>query len=192
LDVGARAGGPLFFAQYSYLGFDARKLHDPFTDYFQNNRNLALINRAYCIANPNHHKGYGPDSWGLTASDGPHGYNPNAPDTEEDTGTMTPTGALASFPYTPEASMLALKHYYRDLGDRAWGIYGPRDAFNLDQDWFAQIYMGLNQGPITVMVENYRTGLLWRLFMSNPEIAPMLDRIGLLPNITGDGLDRNR
>lgn len=172
------------------MGFDPRRLHDPFTDYFQNNRNLALINLAYCVANPRHHKGYGPNSWGITASDGPYGYNPNAPNEEDDTGTMTPTGALASFPYTPEASMAALKHYYRDLGDRVWGIYGPRDAFNFDQNWFAPIYMGLNQAPIMVMVENYRTGLLWSLFMSNPEIAPTLDRIGLL-HMERDRLDHN-
>ncbi|MFZ0520968.1 MAG: glucoamylase family protein [Candidatus Acidiferrales bacterium] len=178
LDVGTKEGDPLFFAHYSYMGFDPRGIRDRFTDYFENNRNLALINRAYCIENPRHHKGYGPDSWGLTASDGPEGYFPNAPGANDDTGTMTPTGALASFPYTPEASMAALKHFYRDLGDRLWGVYGPRDAFDLDDDWFAPIYMGLNQAPITVMIENYRTGLLWKLFMSNPEISPMLKRIG--------------
>ncbi len=182
LDVGSTTGDPLFFAHYSYMGFDPRGIRDPFTNYFENNRNLALINRAYCVANPAHHKGYGLDSWGLTASDGPNGYSPNAPDANDDTGTVTPTGALASFPYTPKASMGALKHFYRDLGDRLWGIYGPRDAFNLDPNWFAPIYMGLNQAPIVVMVENYRTGLLWRLFMSNPEIHPMLDRIGFVPD----------
>jgi hypothetical protein len=178
LDVGTKEGNPLFFAHYSYMGFDPRGIRDRFTDYFENNRNLALINRAYCIQNPEHHKGYGPDSWGLTASDGPSGYRAHAPDPHNDTGTMTPTGALASFPYTPEASMAALKHFYRDLGDRLWGIYGPRDAFDLDHNWFAPIYMGLNQSPITVMVENYRTGLLWKLFMSNPEMKPTLERIG--------------
>jgi hypothetical protein len=178
LGVGTKEGNPLFFAHYSYMGFDPRGIRDRFTDYFENNRNLALINRAYCIENPKHHKGYGPDSWGLTASDGPSGYRAHAPDPNNDTGTMTPAGALASFPYVPEASMAALKHFYRDLGDRLWGIYGPRDAFDLDHNWFAPIYMGLNQTPITVMVENYRTGLLWRLFMSNPEMKPMLERIG--------------
>jgi exo beta-1,2-glucooligosaccharide sophorohydrolase (non-reducing end) len=164
------------------MGFDPRGIRDAFTNYFENNRNLALINRAYCIANLGRHKGYGPDSWGLTASDGPKGYVAHAPDAEDDTGTMTPTGALASFPYTPDASMAALKHFYRDLGDRLWGVYGPRDAFNLDQNWFAPIYMGLNQAPIVVMVENFRTGLIWKLFMSNPEIRPMLDRIGFVPD----------
>ena len=170
----------MFFAHYSYMGFDPRGIRDPFTDYFENNRNLARINLAYCLENPGHHKGYGSDDWGLTASDGPTGYVAHAPTAGDDTGTMTPTGALASFPYTPEASMAAFKHFYRDLGDRLWGIYGPRDAFNLDKNWFTPIYMGLNQAPITVMIESSRSGLIWKLFMSNPEIPPMLKRIGFV------------
>lgn len=173
LDVGVGRGGPLFFTHYSYLGFDPHFLTDRYTNYFENNRNIARINLAYCTENPNHHKGYGPDTWGLTASDGPDGYAAEAPDEKDDFGTIAPTGALASFPYTPEASMAALKHYYRDLGDRLWGIYGPRDAFNLDRDWWSPIYMGLNQAPIVVMVENYRTGLVWKLFESNPEISSL-------------------
>jgi hypothetical protein len=178
LDVGVGSGGPLFFAQYSYMGLDPRGLRDRFTDYFRNNRNMALINRAYCIKNPKHFKGYGADSWGLTASDGPEGYLAHAPDAGDDDGTITPTGALASFPYTPEASMAAFKHFYRDLGDQVWGIYGPRDAFNESANWISPIYMGLNQAPIVVMIENYRTGLIWKVFLSNPEIQPMLDKIG--------------
>jgi hypothetical protein len=181
LDVATKYGNPLFFTHYSYMAFDPHGLRDKYVDYFENNRNLALINRAWCIENPEKHKGYGPDSWGLTASDGPEGYVPNAPDKDDDVGTMTPTGALSSFPYTPDFSMLAFKHFYRDLGDRLWGAYGPRDAFNMDQNWFAPIYMGLNQAPIVVMTENYRTGLIWKLFMSNPEIQPMLTKIGFQP-----------
>ena len=177
LDVGFDTGGPLFFTHYSYLGFDPHALTDRYTNYFENNRNIVLINRAYCLENPARHKGYGADMWGLTASDGPAGYLPHAPDARNDDGTMTPTGALASFPYTPEASMAAFKYFYRDLGDRVWGIYGPIDAFNLDRNWFAPIYMGLNQAPIAVMIENYRTGLVWKLFMSNPEIGPMVEHI---------------
>jgi len=178
LDVGVGDGGPLFFTQYSFMGFDPRGIHDRYTDYFDNNRNLARINLAYCIANPGHFKGYGPDDWGLTASDDQFGYSAHAPDRANDNGTITPTGALASFPYTPDASMAAFKHFYRDLGDRLWGPYGPRDAFNLTENWFSPIYMGLDQAPIVVMVENYRTGLIWKLFMSNPEIQPMLASIG--------------
>jgi hypothetical protein len=178
LDVGVGTGGPLFFTHYSYVGFDPHSLRDRFTSsYFDNNRNIALINRAYSISNPKHFEGYGPNAWGLTASDGPSGYVPHAPDNASDQGTLTPTGALASFPYTPEASMAAFKHYYRDLGFQLWDIYGPRDAYSPGQNWISPIYMGLNQAPITVMIENYRTGLVWKNFMSNPEIAQMLRKL---------------
>jgi len=181
LDVGVGTGGPLFFTHYSYFGFDPHSLHDRFTSsYFENNRNLALVNRAYCIDNPKHFPGYGADAWGLTAADGPEGYVPHAPDNADDRGTIVPTGALASFPYTPEASMVALKHYYRDLGAQLWDIYGPRDAYNPQYKWYSPIYMGLNQAPITVMIENHRTGLVWKQFMSNPEITQMLDKLNAL------------
>jgi len=178
LDVGVGTGGPLFFTHYSFFGFDPHSLHDKWTSsYFENNRNIALINRAYCIANPKKFEGYGANAWGLTASDGPWGYVAHAPDDANDKGTMTPTGALSSFPYTPEASMEAFKHYYRDLGAQMWDIYGPRDAYNPGQKWVSPIYMGLNQAPITVMIENYRTGLVWKNFMANPEIGEMLKKL---------------
>jgi hypothetical protein len=179
LNVGWGTGGPLFFTQYSFMGLDPHAVTDRFTNYFENNRKIARINRAYCAANPKHFKGYSADSWGLTASDGPEGYNPNAPNEWDDHGVMTPTGALASFPYTPEASMAALKHFYRDDGKWFWDIYGPRDAFEEENDWVSPIYMGLNQAPIAVMIENFRTGLIWKLFMSNQEILPMLKKAGL-------------
>lgn len=191
LDVGVGSGGPLFFTQYSFMGFDPRGIRDRFTDYFDNNRNLALINYEYCIHNPGKFKGYGPENWGLTASDDMLGYLAHAPDVADDNGTITPTGALASFPYTPDKSMAALKFFYRDIGDRLWGIYGPRDAFNLTQNWFSPIYMGLNQAPITVMIENERTGFIWKLFMSNPEIRPMLDKIGFQPDSTAVASDNH-
>jgi exo beta-1,2-glucooligosaccharide sophorohydrolase (non-reducing end) len=178
LDVGVGSGGPLFFTHYSFMGFDPHALHDRYTaSYFDNNRNIALINRAWCIANPKHFAGYGPDAWGLTAAFGFDGYSAPAPDANDDEGTLTLTGALASFPYTPEASMAAFKHYYRDLGAELWGIYGPQDNYNPSQNWVSYHYMGLNESPIVVMVENYRTGLPWRAFMSNPEIGAMLRRL---------------
>ncbi len=183
LDVGVGTGGPLFFTHYSYFGFDPHSLHDRYTaSYFENNRNFTLINRAYCIANPKHFAGYGPGAWGLTASDGPFGYVPHAPDDAGDKGTLTLTGALASFPYTAEASMEAFKHYYRDLGNQLWDIYGPRDAYNPGEGWISPIYMGLNQAPIAVMIENYRTGLVWKNFMANPEIAAMLGKLAAVTN----------
>jgi hypothetical protein len=178
LDVGVGTGGPLFFTQYSYMGFDPHAARDRYTNYFENNRNIALINYHYCIENPGHFKGYGPGTWGLTASDDQLGYSPHSPDAADDNGTITPTAALGSFPYTPEQSMAAFKHFYRDVGDRVWGVYGPRDAFNLTHNWYSPTYMGLDQAPIAVMVENYRTGLIWKLFMSNPEIQAMLTSVG--------------
>jgi exo beta-1,2-glucooligosaccharide sophorohydrolase (non-reducing end) len=182
LDVGVGSGGPLFFTHYSFLGFDPRGIRDRYADYFENNRNIARINYEYCVHNPGHYAGYGKDFWGLTASDGAHGYLPHSPTLRDDDGTMTFTGALSSFPYTPAESMAVLKHLYRDLGERAWGTYGPRDAMNLGLNWISPSYVGLNQAPIVVMVENYRTGLIWKLFMSNPEIRPMLNRIGFRPD----------
>jgi hypothetical protein len=182
LDVGVGTGGPLFFTQYSFLGFDPRGIRDRYTDYFNNNRNLALIDRAYCESNPGRFQGYGANDWGLTASDDQLGYSAHAPDRATDNGTITPTAALASFPYTPEASMAALKFFYRQLGDRLWGVYGPHDAFNLGRNWFSPVYMGLDQAPIVVMVENYRTGLVWKMFMANPEVQPMLAKIGFQPD----------
>jgi len=182
LDVGVGSGGPLFFTHYSFLGFDPNSIKDYYTNYFQNNQHIALINQAYCIDNPGNFIGYGENCWGLTASDDPWGYKAHEPVLRMDNGTITPTGALASFPYTPEESMKALKYFYFDLGDKLWGIYGFRDAFNISQNWIADIYMGLNQAPITVMIENYRSGLIWKLFMANPEIQDMLIKIGFVQN----------
>lgn len=177
LKVGVSNGGPLFFVHYSFLGLDPRRFKDKYTDYFTNNRNIALINYRYCIENPEKHKGYGKAAWGLTASDGLWGYSADEPVPHADHGKITPTGALASFPYTPEESMEALKNYYRNYGSFLWGEYGFRDAFNLDENWCSEIFMGLNQATITVMIENYRTGLLWKLFMSCPEIQVGLHKL---------------
>ena len=178
LDVGVGTGGPLFFTHYPFLGFDPHLLRDKYTNsYFANNRNIALINRAWCVDNPKRYEGYGADAWGLTASFGPNGYSTPAPDKVNDEGTITLTGALASFPYTPDASMAAFKHYYRDLGAELWGIYGPRDNYNPTLHWVSSHYMGLNQAPIVVMIENYRTGLLWKTFMSNREAQVALKKL---------------
>jgi len=168
LPLGPDYGGPLFFAHNSFLGLDPRGLKDRYADYWQQNVNHTLINRAHCVHNPGRFKGYGPDCWGLTASDDPLGYRVHAPD--EDTGVITPTAALASLPYTPDHSMRALRHFYRRLGSWIWGEYGFVDAFSEASDWYAPSYVGIDQGPIVVMIENYRSGLLWRLFMSCPEV----------------------
>ena len=175
LPLGPDYGGPLFFAHYSFLGLDPRGLKDRYADYWTQNVNHVLINREHCVRNPHGFKGYGPDCWGLTASDSNPGYRAHAPD--EDVGVITPTAALASFPYTPEHSMRALKYFYHQLGDRIWGEYGFVDAFSETDDWHASSYLAIDQGPIVVMIENYRTGLLWNLFMSCPEIRQGLRRL---------------
>jgi hypothetical protein len=182
--AGPFRGGPLFFAHYSFLGFDPRQKRDAYCNYFTRNRNHTLINRAYCIANPKNQAGYGPNSWGLTASDNPWGYLAHEPVFNQDNGTIAPTAALSSMPYTPVESMAALKHFYRERGASLWGYYGFYDAFNDGQNWVANSYLAIDQGPIIAMIENYRTGLLWNLFMSNPEIQPALDAIGFIPDIS--------
>ncbi len=175
LDVGEGNGSDLFFTHFSFFGFDPRGIHDRYTNYARNNRAIALISHAYCVENPRGFKGYGEDTWGLSAGINNGGGRPLPRD---DNGTINVMASLASMPWTPQESMAALKHYYRDLGDRVWGIYGFHDGFNETQHWFEEAYMALNQAPITVMIENYRTGLVWKNFMANPEIQPALDAIG--------------
>lgn len=182
LDVGVSNGGPLFFVHYSFLGLDPRRFTDRFTNYFSNNRNITLINYRYCCENPHNFPGYGKDCWGLTASDGPWGYKAREPVERMDDGTIAPTGALASFPYLPDEAMQALRFYYRSYGHFLWGEYGFRDAFNLKEDWVAPIFMGLNQAPVTVMIENHRSGLLWNLFMSSPDVQDGIRKLNEIGN----------
>ena len=179
LPLGGVGGGPLFFTHYSFLGFDPRNKKDQYANYFEQNRNQTLINRAYCILNPRQFPGYGPNCWGLTASDDPLvGYMAHEPTTWGDNGTIAPTAAISSMPYTPEESLAALKHFYREFGSRLWGPMGFYDAFNLKENWFANSYLAIDQGPILAMIENYRSGLLWDLFMQAPEIQLALEKTG--------------
>ena len=175
LPLGPDYGGPLFFAHYSFLGLDPRGLKDRYADYWEQNVAHVLINLEHCIRNPNGFQGYGPDCWGLTACDGPPGYRAYAPD--HDLGVIAPTAALSSFPYAPAHAMRALRHFYHDLGDRIWSDYGFVDAFSETHDWYARSHLAIDQGPIVAMIENHRTGLLWRLFMSCPEIQAGLRRL---------------
>jgi hypothetical protein len=176
LPLGPDFGGPLFFAHYSFLGLDPRGLRDRYTDYFEQNVAHTLINRAHCLENPNSFSGYGEDCWGLTASDTVRGYTAHAPD--NDCGVVTPTAALASFPYAPAECMAALRKFHHELGERLYGDYGFRDAFSLHEDWWADSHLAIDQGPIIVMIENFRSGLIWRLFMRCPEIRRGLSRLG--------------
>ncbi|HVZ56500.1 MAG TPA: glucoamylase family protein [Chitinophagaceae bacterium] len=176
LPLGFDFGGPLFFSQYSFLGLDPHGLQDDYADYWEQTTHHTLINHAYCLENPQHFAGYGATCWGLTACDTYYGYDAYSP--TNDRGTIAPTAALSAFPYTPEYSMKALRHFYYDLGGRLWGPYGFHDAFNETRNWYAESYLAIDQGPIVVMIENYRSGLLWKLFMSCPEVASGLRKLG--------------
>ncbi len=171
-------GSSLFWAHYSYLGLDPRGLKDRYADYWENNKNQTLIDRAWCIDNPKKFKGYGANSWGLTASYSVKGYAAHRPGLEGDLGVISPTAALSSMPYTPEYSMQAMKHWYNDMGDKIFGPYGFYDAFSETDNWYPKRYLAIDQGPIVVMMENYRTGLLWNLFMSCPEVQQGLRKLG--------------
>lgn len=169
-------GGPLFWSHYSYLGLDPRNLKDQYADYWQHNKNHTLINRQYCIENPKGFEGYGENCWGLTASYSVKFYAAHSP--QNDVGVISPTAALSSFPYTPDESMKVVRYMYDSLGDKVWGPYGFYDAFSEEQDWYSKWYLAIDQGPIVVMMENHRSGLLWDLFMSAPEIRAGLDKLG--------------
>jgi hypothetical protein len=176
---GAREyGGPLFWAHYSYLGLDPRGLKDRYADYWNENKNQALINYSWCVDDPKKFKGYGPDSWGLTASYSVKGYAAHAPGEERDIGVISPTAALSSIPYTPEYSMNAMRHWYNDMKDKVWGAYGFYDAFSETDNWYPQRYLAIDQGPIVAMIENYRSAFLWNLFMSCPEVQQGLKKLG--------------
>lgn len=169
-------GGPLFWSHYSYLGLDPRELRDAYSEYWQHNVNHTLIDYYHCIENPLNYKGYGENCWGLTASYSIRGYAAHSP--ARDLGVISPTAALSSFPYTPEESMKAARFFYDSLGTKLFGPYGFYDAFSLEHDWFPQRYLAIDQGPIVVMMENYRTGLLWDLFMKNEEVQNGLEKLG--------------
>lgn len=167
--------GPLFWAHYSYLGLDPRNLEDQYADYWKLNTNQTLIHYTHSVNNPNDYEGYGEDVWGMTSSYSINGYSSHRPD--RDLGVISPTAALSSFPYTPEKSMRFLKFLYFEA-DSLVGEYGPYDAFSLEYDWYLPRYLAIDQGPIPVMIENHRTGLLWDLFMRAPEVQKGLKDLG--------------
>jgi hypothetical protein len=176
LPLGPDWGGPLFFAHYSFCGIDPRGLRDAYAEYWQQNVSHTRINYAYCLRNPLGHKGYGPDCWGLSAGDGFAGYSAHAPD--NDPGVITPTAALASFAYAPQEAAAALRHFHEDLGDRIWGRFGFVDGFSEQRDWYADSFLAISQGPIVVMIENYRSALMWKLFMGIAEVQAGLKKLG--------------
>ncbi len=178
LPLGPEYGGPLFLSQYTFLGINPFGLSDEVVpDYAVQCRNHTLINRAYCIENPENFPGYDVYSWGLTASDNPTGYAAHSP--RNDLGVIAPSAALGSFPYTPEESKQALEFFYYSLGDKLWGEYGFKDAYSIKDDWYADSYIAIDQGPIIIGIENYRSGLLWENCMKSPVVKRGLAQLGL-------------
>lgn len=194
--------GPLFGHQYSHMFIDFRGIQDAYMqekqiDYFENSRRATLANRAYCMDNPSDFKGYGENFWGLTACDGPantklmlqnrerifktynargaaHGYI-------EDDGTITPTAAGGSIPFTPDESIATLFAMKEKFGERLYQEYGFKDAYNLtfaEEGWFNPDYIGIDQGPILIMLENHETELIWNLMKKNQYIINGLQKAG--------------
>lgn len=174
LPLGQDYGGPMFFAHYSFLGLDPRHLKDAYADYWEQNCAHAFINWKYCAGKPANC--YSESCWGLTASDYSKGYTASSP--TNDRGTIAPTASLASYPYLPEQSAAAMEYFYYVLGDRLWGEYGFHDAFSLRDRWFADSYIAIDQGPIVIMMENARTGLLWDNFMRDSDVQAGLSKLG--------------
>ncbi|MCH5716579.1 glucoamylase family protein [Niabella hibiscisoli] len=168
LPLGPDFGGPLFFAHFGFAGLDPRGLKDGFADYGKQNLAHVKINYRYCVNNPGGFKGYGKESWGLSACDYKKRYHEQSP--LNDNGTICCSAALASMPYTPKESLAALRYFYESLGDRIFGEYGFTDSFNQTHNWYAGSYLAINQGITILMIENYRTGLLWNLFMKDPDV----------------------
>jgi hypothetical protein len=176
LPLGENLGGPLFFAHYSFIGLNPRGLSDQYANYNEQNIAHSLINYEYCKANPKDYNGYSENSWGLTASDNNTGYSAHSP--TNDLGIITPTAALSSFPYTPAESRKALEYFYYQKNDKLFGNYGFYDAFSEHYNWVSDGYLAIDQGPIVAMIENYRTQLLWTLFMQDQEIKDGLTKLG--------------
>lgn len=176
LPLGPAFGGPLFLSHYSFLGINPNGLTDAWANYTEQTRNHTLINYTHCLTNPGSYAGYSDSLWGLTASDIPNGYSASSP--QNDLGVIAPTAALSSMPFTPDQSMAALHFFYYVLGDKLWKNYGFVDAFSLDQNWYASSHLAIDQGPIIIMIENHRSGLLWNLFTSCPEIKTGMQTLG--------------
>jgi hypothetical protein len=173
-------GGPLFWSHYSYLGLDPRNLKDEYADYWQHNINHTLINWEWCVRNPKNFAGYNEDCWGLTASYSVNGYSAHSPGNKSDLGVISPTAAISSIPYTPEHAIDAIRYFYNHYGEKVWGQYGFYDAFSEQYNWYPQRYLAIDQGPQIVMIENYRSGMLWSLFMSCSEIQKGLEKLGFI------------
>ncbi len=175
---GAEAtGASLFWAHYSWIGLCPKGLSDQYADYWQAMRSHVLSDYAYCVDNPKNYINYSDSCWGLTAGYSVNGYSAHAPN--NDLGVITPTAALSSFPYAPQQAMAAARYWYEKKKSLLWGDYGFYDGYSATAKWYIQRYLAIDQLTIAPMIENYRTGLCWRLFMSCPEIQQGLQKLDI-------------
>lgn len=177
--LGDGVGWPLFFAHYSHIGFDPKAITYRGLTYQKHFEAATRVHEAYALSRAHEFKGYG-QVWGLAASLSPDGYGAWHPG-KHDNGTIATTASLSSLPYYPEGVLKCLKHMYLDYGQDIWGPYGFYNAFNPTRDWVATCYIGIELGPIAPMIENYRSGLLWRLFMQAPEVRRVIERLKSVP-----------
>jgi len=171
---------PLFTHQYPQVWLDLRNKNDGVADYFENSRVATIVNREFCIDQSGKYKTYSGNIWGLTACMGPDGYKAYGaePGGAVHDGTVAPTAAGGSFVFTPELSLKALRAMASDFKEKIWGKYGFCDAFNLNRSWFSNEVIGIDQGPMVLMIENFRTEMVWRLFMKNPLVGQGLEKMG--------------
>ncbi len=183
---------PLFTHQYSHCWIDFRNIADSYMrakghDYFENSRRATLAQIAYCVDNPLSAIGYSDSLWGLTAGDGPFGYEARgAPPAQNDDGTITPTAAISSIVFTPDESIGFIRYMWDHFRPTVWGPYGWKDGFNLSiGSWVATDVIGIDQGPILMMIENHLNGRPWQRFMSHPAIQLGLQRADFQPYVLG-------
>ena len=176
LPLGPAFGGPLFFTHYSFCGLDPRGLKDRYADYWQQNLRHVAINRAHCIANPGNYQGYGESCWGLTASSDPEGYAAHAPDL--DNGTIAPTACSREPPLCAARGNEYIASFPRPARQQDLGALWPLRRILRAAELVQRVYLAIDQGPIVVMMENHRTGLMWKLFMGVPEVRTGLRKLG--------------
>ncbi len=176
LEATLPGGGPLFLAHYSFIGLDPRRMADKYVPggYFVRGVTQTLSNRGYCLEEAPPENRYSENFWGLSASQIKDGYDDSNP--LNDHGVVAPTAALASMPYTPYYSLLVLHNLREGFGGRAWGRFGPYDGISLKDEWISPHVLAIDQLPIVSMVENYRSGLLWKLLMDDPDVREGLKK----------------
>lgn len=179
--------GSLFTYQYSHAFIDFRRLYEGHINYYTNSLNATLANRAFCIDNAEKYRSYGDSGWGLTACIGPNGYRSYGalPGEAFHDGTIAPSGVAGSMVFDGDSALYALKEMYMNYGDFIYGKYGFKDAYNLDKNWWAEEWLGIDVGISLLMVENYRTGLVWDKFMKLEPVKKWQELCGITSEIIG-------